>query len=229
MALIARYVGVDEVLECYNSKSDTPYFSVWDKSKMICQYNGEEKEEGEELLREEIERNVRNKYSNTLMLCLHPEHEERYTIKSPVVYNAAFKSYHSAEVMQGHNNPNAVLFSMQQQLNLMQSQIAAIAEAKQEEEEEEEPEESATERVISGVSTILNHPLVSNFLANILTTNHRSPSSPAQHAQALAGVEDDAEVLQCFAILKTKGLTIDHLKKLCQFSNEDIKALLKFL
>ena len=96
MALVARYIGLNEILECYHEKSDTPYFSLWDKTKQICQYNGEDKEEGEAILREEIERNIRRKYSNVLMLCLHPEPAERYKPASEVIYNAAVRSFEPA-------------------------------------------------------------------------------------------------------------------------------------
>lgn len=236
MALVARYIGVKDILDCYFDKSDTAYFSLWDKSKQICQYNGENKEEGADILREEIERNIKRKYSNILMLCLHPNFEERYKPTSEVEYNAAVKSFETDSQDYGANSFGNI-YPLHQKIAALESEVASLRDQLNDDDEsDEEIKVSGLDKTISGISQLLAHPAIANLLTVIFTPkNTTSPATTAggpapQTVRAVAGFEnDEAELMHYLAILEQKGLTLDHIKKLSELPTEKIKMLLTFL
>lgn len=235
MALVARYIGLDEILECYNEKSETAYFSLWDKTKQICQYNGDDKDEGEQILREEIERNIRRRYSNILMLCLHPEPLDRYKPNSEVIYNAAVRSFEPQQ--NEYSNQLGAIYpaQIQQQLNAMQSEIASLREQLNDDDDDDDEKPvpvSGVDKTIEGINTLLAHPAVANLLTVIFSAKQSQPTTtgPApQNVRAVAGVDNDAEILHLFKVLEYKGVTVDHVRKLAAMEPQQIQTLLKFL
>lgn len=232
MSAVARYIGLDEVLEVYETESEQAYFSVWDKGARICQYNGEEKTEGIQILTREIERNIKMKYNNILLLLLHTEQEASYKKNSPAVYSCMFKSFQPEVDTQNQQRGNFFQSEIYQRLiaaeaenKILQQRLLQQDESEDEDEDEGEEQNSA-EGIISGVNQLLAHPVVSNLVAAFLGNGIANKPTASQ---SLAGVDDDAEVLNCFRILKTKGVTIDHLKALAKWDKKQIEQILQFL
>ena len=91
------------------------------------------------------------------------------------------------------------------------------------------------------LGTILGNPAVQNVLtalltnltANLLTTNNNNNMQPNQQyrPQALAGTEvaEELELAETLEVLFSKGVTLEHLKKLASFPQAKITMLLNML
>ena len=83
MSYQARYIGLDEVLEAFNKKAKTPYFSLWLKGQPLAQYrDGDTMDDSIEKIKEEIELGVKRQITHEHELYLHNKKEKDYTRKS---------------------------------------------------------------------------------------------------------------------------------------------------
>lgn len=228
MALTARYIGIKEVIECYTDqaeKSGSACFSMWDRTKMICQYNGDDVDEGIKILEDEIGRNIKRGYNNPLSLYIHPASEKLFTLKSPVYYNCIFKSYEesapgSFPVQYGQPIASSHIDA---RISAMESRIAALMDPGIDDDDDDDDDDGdGLGKTIDGINTILAHPVVSALISKMI--------SPTQPVQSLAGgVDSDQQILQLFKILQSKGVTINHIKKLAAMDAAQIQSLIKFL
>lgn len=249
MALTARFIGLDDVVEQYE-KTAVPFFSMWCKSMMICQYNGSSIEEGIELITEEIERNIKRQFPNECFLKIHPAHEKLYTLKSPVVYNVVFKSYEDTglSLMSGNGN-NAALINA---LNGMSSRMAAIEESlngnDDDDDDEQQPANDGINGIIGQVNQLLEHPLISKIVDRFFSTPAPAPGIPKKQRAAFAGVTEkhgakkavvdydkmpvekqQALLTQCIEQLLQKGVTLANFVEMAKMPEEKIKMLLTLL
>ena len=121
MSLVARFIGSDEVIEQFE-KVGKPNFSMWCKSALICQYNGDDIEEAVTMIREEIERNIKRKMGQECFLKIHPKEESNYNLKSEVAYNIVFKSYDNPD-FQAMTSPAAFNHLMMEKLIAIESRM----------------------------------------------------------------------------------------------------------
>lgn len=109
-------------------------------------------------------------------------------------------------------------------------------------EEEELTEEELKQDMQSNLlGTILGNPAVQNVLsalltnltANLLTNNNNNMPQTNQYnrPQALAGTEvaEELELAETLEVLFSKGVTLEHLKKLASFPQAKITMLLNML
>lgn len=223
MTLIARYIGKDEVLYAYDKKAKHPYFSIWDKSQCIVQYNGDDYDEAKEIISDEIDISVKRNYTNTLTLKLHPEKEKAYTTKSPTYANFAFICQNTLPaIMPTADNIGASAYYANEIQNL-RAEINALkmkeTEPDDEEEDDEDDEQPEGMALINGVNTLLEHPLIAGLI-----TKWTSGSQPVRN---LAGVNNTLE--ECLETLFNKGVTVQHLQKLAEMPEAKIKMLLSML
>lgn len=217
-----RYIGLDDVLEAFEKKAKTPYWSLWDKNQCIEQCNIDDETESINALVYEINQSIKHNNSRPLSLLLHPEKESFYDKRKSKAYAniyfvAVQPNYNSHVGGMGNNNS---LLPIQQQLNAMQSQLNALQNVNEDEDEDED--ESETMGMLNGINTFLEHPLISGIVSKLL--------SPSQPVQTLSGIEPTQdEIANCINTLFSKGVTIEHLKKLAQMDESKIQMLLAML
>lgn len=242
MAAKAIYFGLADVLAFYDS-NELPYFSIWDKTQKITQYNGlrkgeAEKSEGREKLEAQLKAFEKSNFDHELRLCIHPDFEVSYDWrKSPIVEQGLFcisdtnKPGETAKNLSGNNdrlvdylmNENALLKEKNEALMLELSEYQA------EDESEDIGSVTPPETMIDQITKLANNPAVMGLIQTIF-----SPA-PTPRATALAGVNDVAEqeeIKELQSLINTlfaKGVTIEHLRKLAAMPAAKIKSLLFML
>lgn len=219
-----RYIGVDEVIEGYRKKStkDCPFFSMWDKGAPICMYNGDDIEEGCDIIRDEIERNIKRGYNNECVLLIHTKKEKTYTKKSETIASIYFISFQKEEKLEKTNDFNSYLIS----------KISALEEKLKDKDDEEEEEEDenigqVADDWLTKIDKLLEKPVIAALIQNLL---------PKKNNIALAGIgepitnEVEQEKLAvAITTLLNKGVKVDHFVKLSQMSETKLKSLLLML
>lgn len=239
MAIVARFIGAEEVLTAFEAKGK-PYFSMWCKSSIICQYNGEDMQEALQMIREEIERNVKREMSHECYLKIHPESEKNYTLKSPVFYNIVFKSFDAPDFAMV-NNPGALNYALLQKITAIESRLNAREELAggidddddedfddDEEEENDDSEKDKIAGIVSGIQTIIEHPVISGLINRFFPPADGAPE--VKPSLGKIDEKDQEKVLsECLQKLFAKGLTLEHLVKISELPKEKIKMLLTLL
>lgn len=245
MAAKPLYFGIEQVLQAYDN-SASMYWSLFDKTAKLTQYNGEgadaDKAEGRERLEQLLKSFKNNGFDHDLNLHLHSKFEDAYEWKSKVtdqfIFNLFNPSERAPEVVQGANKfgtetgyekMNNFLISENQVLREKVSQLEAqniLLQSQLQEYEEEEEEESISGTGADQVTEILSNPVIAGLIDRIF------PPAPAVAGKVshLAGVEPDkAKIDQLIQVLISKGVTVAHLEKLAAMPAAKIQNLLQWL
>ena len=219
------YVGLNEVIEAFHRKAKSPYWSLWDKTQPLEQNNEDDIDVSLEKLIYEIQLREKRNYTRPLTLLLHPKKESFYDKnKSPKTANIYFVCSELQPVSSVGNVGNNML-PILQQLNVMQSQISALqnVEQSEDEDEDENDNEDKTLGYINGINRILEHPIISSVIAKILMPT-------PEPVVSLSGVDvNENEVMQIVNTLFSKGVEIEHLRKLSEMPTSKIKMLISML
>jgi hypothetical protein len=125
--------------------------------------------------------------------------------------------------MAGVGSPRTemLLEKLVEQNQMLQSRIAAI-EAMDEMEEEEEAPKSPIDQMLSNPQ--LQETLIAGVMAIVsgMITKGGTPT-------AIAGIGDETEAVEILQSLMSKGVTIDHLRKLDQMGSAKLSSLLFML
>lgn len=236
MSLVARFVGAEEVIDQFK-KIGLPNFSMWCKTALICQYNGDSIDEAIDIIQEEIDRNIKRKMSHECFLKIHPRQENNYTLKSEIQYNIVFRSYDSPDFAAAVN-PAVANYQVLEGLNEIKSRLAAIELEREFDDEDDEDDfdddfDDEPEDKIAGYITkaesLLNHPVVGKIIEKLFTTPGEQQTKAVT---SLAGMSEQDQVKllnQCLEKLFEKGLTLQHLVKLAEMPEDRIKSLLMFI
>lgn len=217
-----RYKGLNQVLSAFDKKAKAPYFSMWSKGKPIEQYTGDDLETAKELISDEIKTNIESNYNEVCEIYLHtdkPKGKKKYEIKDE---SYAFITFVSKEPSIAGENTNSVNWYQQREIENLKSEIEGLKmrlqseEIESDEEEEEEPENLG---MIGQVNQLLAHPIINGLIDKWL-----NGSTPVRN---LAGIPNDVE--ECVNVLFSKGVTLNHLKKLASMPETKIKMLLTML
>jgi hypothetical protein len=222
MSYQARYIGLDEVLEAFQKKAKTPYFSMWIKGQPLEQYNGDEMDEAIEMITEEINLNKKRGVTHEIELYLHPKKEKIYDRRKSDKYAViGFRSFELPGQLSGapvdqsmYNN-----YALHQELNAIKSQLAALQATHPDEDDEDE--ESETDGFLNGFNKIIEHPLVMAIASKFLNA--------PQPVTNLAGVDDNQTLQDTINVLFSKGVELKHLQKLAAMDESKIKMLLTML
>jgi hypothetical protein len=220
MSYQARYIGIDEVIEAFNKKAKSPYFSLWLKGQPLCQWReGDSIDDSIEKIKEEIELGVRRNISHEHELFLHTKKEKDYTRKSESYCVIGFRCFEVGAVGMpiDHNAYNN--FGMQQELSRLKSEVAAL-QAKKVDQDDEDDEDDEENNFISGFQQLIDHPLVVGMINKWMTG-----STPINN---LAGI-DDTNLQDTINILFSKGVNLQHLQKLAAMPEDKIQMLIQML
>jgi hypothetical protein len=212
----ATHIGKEAVLSFFETEAETPYFSLWVKSQKQTQYNGGDIDKAVEKLEHWLEIYEKENFDKIVILKLHAEKEKEYTNKSGVLSQIYFKIGETKPVIAG-NDTSVYLIN---EINNLRAELNALKLKEQpDEEDEEEDEEDPAQKTINGVLGALEHPVIAGLLTKMFSNNQ-----PV--ARNLAGTDTADQYVQ---MLFSKGVTLEHLRKLAEMPQAKIQMLLTML
>ena len=213
----ATHVGKNAVLSFFETEAEAPYFSLWVKSQKQTQYTGNDMDKAVEKLEHWLDIYEKENFDKIVILKLHADKEKDYTSKSGVLSQIYFKIGETKPVVSG-NDLNAYYIN---EINNLRAELNALKLKEQpDEEEDEEEEEDPTQKTINGVLGALEHPVIAGLLNRMFTSG--------QPVRNLAGVTEGTPD-QYVQMLFSKGVTLEHLRKLAEMPQAKIQMLLTML
>jgi len=225
---------IDEVVNFYDAAEGSEYkiFAGVNPTPQYLRYNfvGEKEIGRQELVNAltQLRNNIEN-YNPYLIQVISEGNTGRGKKKeSPVLTSISFQlnrpqSMLPMQAMAGIGSPRTemLLEKLVEQNAMLQSRIAAI-EAMDELEEEEEAPKSPIDQMIS-------NPQVQEALIAGVISLMSGLASGLGGPKAIAGIGDEAEAVEILQSLMSKGVTIDHLRKLNEMSSAKLSSLLFML
>jgi hypothetical protein len=218
--LVPRYYGKNDILTSFEENAETPYWSLWDSNSLIRQNNKiDDMDESIAMLESEIDRSIKNDYDRPVTLILHTKKEKNYTKKSEGTVLVCM-CLEKVAYNQTQQNNQIANYNLYNELNALKSELNALKNAQLVDESEDEYEEDEDESFIGSVKTLLNEPVIAGLINKFL-----QPGTPVNN---LAGI-DNNNVNDILNVLFSKGVTVEHLNKLSQMPESQIKMLLNML
>jgi hypothetical protein len=224
----AMVSGTREIMEWFDRNATAPYYSVWiDRKQLLFSWNDDDLEAGRTKLENDLHAFEQNGVNELLIIKLHPKKEKGgfITDKSPVYGSLNFRPSEIEkqvypQQMGAVNNYNPRMESVIERI--LETQNAILTKLNAEELEEEEEEKP------TGIGAILNNPQIQGLLmagvSKFLGLNEPSVAG-------LAGIDDvqPNEAINILNSLMSKGVTIEHLRKLDDMNSLKLASLLAML
>jgi len=226
---------IDEVINFYDAAEGSEYriFAGVNPTPQYLRYNfvGEKEIGRQELLNAltQLRNNIEN-YNPYLIQVISEGSTGRGKKKeSPVLTSISFQLNRPQQLMpmqsmSGIGSPRTemLLEKLVEQNQMLASRIAAIEAMDELEEEEEEAPKSPIDQMLS--SPQVQEALIAGVMSLMsgLMTKGGAPT-------AIAGIDDEAEALEILRSLMSKGVTIEHLRKLDAMSSAKLSSLLFML
>jgi len=225
---------IDEVVNFYDAAEGSEYkiFAGVNPTAQYLRYNfiGEKEIGRQELVNAltQLRNNIEN-YNPYLIQVISEGNTGRGKKKeSPVLTSISFQlnrpqSMLPMQAMSGMGSPRTemLLEKLVEQNAMLQSRIAAIEALDDLEEEEEAPK--------SPIDQMISNPQVQEALIAGVISLMSGLASGLGGQKAIAGIGDEAEATEILRSLMSKGVTIDHLRKLDQMSSAKLSSLLFML
>jgi len=224
---------IDEVLNFYDTADGNDYkiFAGVNPTAQYLRYNfSGEKEIGRQELQmalTQLRNNVEN-YNPYLIQVISEEKISKGRKKEPILTSISFQlnrpqQFLPMQQMAGVGSPRTemLLEKLIEQNALMQSRLSALESIGEMEEEEEEPQ--------SPINAMLSNPELQQTLVagvmGLLSGLFTKSGVPT----GIAGIEDENEAISILNSLMSKGVTIDHLRKLNEMNSMKLQSLLMML
>lgn len=230
----ATHIGLEQVLQFYE-ECEYPYFVIFDGKTPLLRNNTDD--EGADKLARFIKNDIANGNFATRELAI---------FEKPGNKNLISDAYECIRFASSRPLENEVPryfgnSDISNRITALESKINAFIDTQTDEVDDDETAELGKFEqympIINGINGILSNPIVTNVLANLFTNKLVSTTQNQQASagggfnppKALAGVENDVEVLQLWNILENKGAKIEHLRKLAALPESSLTSLLKML
>lgn len=226
----AMVTGTDAVMDWFDRNATSPYYSVWaDRKQLLFSWNDEDEVRGRNKLEDDLRAIEQNNVSDLLTIKLHPKKEKGgfITDKSPINASLNFRPTELERSMYGMPQMAGMGYNSKMENVLervLETQNAILTKLNAEELEEEEEEED------KGVlGNILNSPHMQTLL--MAGISKFLGISGMEQGAGLAGIEEgnENEAILILNSLMSKGVSVEHLRKLDQMSTVQLKSLLAML
>lgn len=225
---------IDEVINFYDAAEGSEYkiFAGVNPTPQYLRYNfiGEKEIGRQELVNAltQLRNNIEN-YNPYLIQVISEGSTGRGKKKeSPILTSISFQlnrpqSMMPMQAMAGMGSPRTemLLEKLVEQNQMLQSRIAAIEAMEDLEEEEEEAPKSPIDQMLS--SPQVQEALIAGVMS--LMSGLMTKGAPT----AIAGIDDEAEAVEILRSLMSKGVSIEHLRKLNEMSSAKLSSLLFML
>jgi hypothetical protein len=226
---------INELLDFYEAAeaSDYKIYMGTKPTADFCRYSfAGDKQVGRQKLLEDLTqlKNNPENYNTYLMQVISENGTGRGKAKKdPILTSIIFQlnrpmQYNSYQPqMAGMANPRTemLLEKLVEQNSMLQSRIAAIEAMDELEEEEEETPKSPIDQMLSNPQ--LQEALIAGVMS--MVSGMFTKGVPT----AIAGFGDETEPVEILQSLMSKGVTIEHLRKLDQMNNAKLSSLLFML
>jgi len=227
---------IDEVINFYDAADGSEYkiYAGVNPTPQYLRYNfaGEKEIGRQELVNAltQLRNNIEN-YNPYLIQVISEGTTGRGRTKkeiSPVLTSISFQlnrpqSYLPMQQMSGVGSPRTemLLEKLIEQNSMLQTRLTALEAIGELEEEEEEP--------VSPINAMLSNPDLQQAIVTGVMGLVAGMFAKGGTATALAGIDDEAEATEILRSLMSKGVTIEHLRKLNEMGSAKLSSLLFML
>lgn len=218
--------GANALMEWFDDHAETPYYSVWRGRNLSFSWNNDDADAGRQKLLNDISFAEQNNVSEVLTIKLHNKKDKGFITSSTPMYASLDFRPCPIEQSQGYAAPmsnNSNSYAMERILNKLEALESRIAGFEEDEDHEEVKPESP-------INAMLNNPDIQQALVGgLLGLVSGMFTKGATTATAIAGTEDNNEAIELLNVLMSKGVTVDHLRKLSEMSSAKLNSLLLML
>lgn len=225
----AMVTGTRGIMEWYDDNSSTPYYSVWSGPKqMNFSWNDDDQDAGRQILEKNISAFEQNGVGTLLTLKLHPKKDKAGHITNVTPHYASIQ-FRPAELERAIYNPHHIAGVRESETSqllkaMIENQNLILSKLSEKEFEEEEPIEKDT------FGELLRNPQIQGLMiagvSKFLGINDGGIGVPT----GIAGINDNQkEPIIILNDLMSKGVTIEHLRKLNEMSSIKLSSLLAML
>jgi len=227
---------IDEVINFYDAADGSEYkiYAGVNPTPQYLRYNfaGEKEIGRQELVNAltQLRNNIEN-YNPYLIQVISEGTTGRGRTKkeiSPVLTSISFQlnrpqSYLPMQQMSGVGSPRTemLLEKLIEQNSMLQTRLTALEAIGELEEEEEEQ--------VSPINAMLSNPDLQQAIVTGVMGLVAGMFAKGGTATALAGIDDEAEATEILRSLMSKGVTIEHLRKLNEMGSAKLSSLLFML
>ena len=229
----AMVTGTSGIMDWFDRNATSPYYSVWvNRKQLLFSFNDDDMEAGRSKLENDLYAIEQNNNNDLLIIKLHPKKDKAgyITDKTPIYGSLVCRASELEKPMYGMQPMGAIGYNSKMENVLervLETQNAILTKLNAEELEEEYEEE---DKGILG--NILQSPQMQTLLmAGISKFLGIAGTDNEAMAAGLAGIEDgqENEAIIILNSLMSKGVSIDHLRKLDQMGTVQLKSLLAML
>jgi len=225
---------IDEVINFYDAAEGSEYriFAGVNPTPQYLRYNfvGEKEIGRQELVNAltQLRNNIEN-YNPYLIQVISEGSTGRGRKKeSPVLTSISFQLNRPQSMMpmqtmgsMGSPRTEMLLEKLIEQNSMLQTRLTALEAIGELEEEEEEP--------VSPINAMLSNPDLQQAIVTGIMGLVGGMFAKGGQPTAIAGIDDEAEAIEILRSLMSKGVTIDHLRKLNEMSSAKLSSLLFML
>jgi hypothetical protein len=229
MSTKPQILGVTGVMEWFDMYATTPYLAVYtfltpSKLDKCFQYTKGDMDEARTILENTLI-SMQNQDDQTLyVLKLYNSLNKRNSIDSSMEHDTSIR-FRIVEIPSMNNQITGVdksNYALQNAMaKMMETQNMILSKLSEQELEDEQPENP-----LGAIGNLINHPLIIAAASKLLGLG-----GVEQQPAAMAGIEDinENEAIIILNSLMSKGVTVDHLRKLDQMSYAKLSSLLAML
>jgi hypothetical protein len=225
----AMVTGTRGIMEWFDDNSTTPYYSVWSGPKqMNFSWNDDDQDAGRQILEKNISAFEQNGVGSLLTLKLHPKKDKAGHITNVTPHYASIQ-FRPAELERAIYNPHHIAGVRDNETSqllkaMIENQNLILSKLSEKEFEEDEPIEKDT------FSELLKNPQIQGLMiagvSKFLGINESGIGVPT----GIAGINDlQEEPILILNDLMSKGVTIEHLRKLNEMNSIKLASLLAML
>jgi len=225
----AMVTGTRGTMDWFDRNATSPYYSVWvNRKQLLFSWNDDDMEAGRTKLEDDLNAIEQNNVSDLLIIKLHPKKEKGgfITDKSPIYASLNFRPAELERPNYGMQQMGGMGYSNKMENVLervLETQNAILTKLNADELEDEEEEKST-------LGSMLNSPQIQTLLIAGVSKLLGIGNMDAQGA-SIAGIDDvnENEAISILNSLMSKGVSVDHLRKLNAMSPAKLSSLLIML
>jgi hypothetical protein len=227
----AMATGTVKVMDWFDRNATSPYYSVYEiisptKKDLLFSSNEDSLDNARNILEENIAAFEQNGVNTLYALVLHPKKDKSgfITINTPAHAMLKFRPSDEVVVITGVPQPRENSYAMMQmieKLNAIESRLNA----------EEAMGDIVEEMPPSVWEQLIADPQKIEQLVNLAVgvAGHLGTAFRGKPLVGVAGIQNEGEVIAIVDSLMSKGVTIDHLRKLNEMSSLKLSSLLVML
>ena len=226
----AMVTGTNGIMDWFDRNATSPYYSVWvNRKQLLFSWNDDDMEAGRSKLENDLYAIEQNGVNDLLIIKLHPKKDKAgyITDKTPIYGSLVCRPSELEKINYGMQQMGAVGYNSKMDSVLervLETQNAILTKLNADDLEEEEEEDKGV------LGNIINSPHMQTLLmagiSKLLGIN-----TAETMAAGLAGIEntDENEAITILNSLMSKGVSVEHLRKLDAMGTVQLKSLLAML